>query len=90
MVHRSQDLESGTMTPGKDGRAFDMERWLRWASNPTSRPRLKFNREQEPVARGIANRKTMKRSGNIRKPCPDCGRMNHISQKVCKCGRSMK
>ena len=75
-----------TIMLGKDGTPFNKTRWLNWATGKAPSA-LKFNHLQEPIARARAVTKTMKRKGNIRVPC-SCGRMNHISMKICpSCGK---
>ena len=75
---------------GKDGSRFDLARWVDWAASPaTNHSRgLKRNKDSEATGRKRGTVK-MKRRGGPRYPC-ECGRMNHRTLLVCKCGKVLR
>lgn len=69
---------------GKDGKAFDLTRWVNWAISPST-----------GNSRGIRQTETIRRTwrvkkrGGSRRAC-ECGRMNPASQLQCKCGKLIR
>jgi hypothetical protein len=76
------------MSVGKDGKAFDLARWVNWASAPGNSHGLHVARKSEDDGRKRSTSK-LKRQGGIRRAC-ECGRMNPTRQGVCKCGKILR
>jgi len=71
--------------PGKDGTAFNLDRWVSWATSPKTSSSVGLRSGNMPGARKKGT-KAFSRSGGPRRACI-CGRMNHVKLKACPCGR---
>ena len=72
--------------PGKDGKPFNVDRWVSWATSPNTSSSVGLRSGNMPGARKKGS-KAFSRSGGPRRACANCGRMNHVALKVCPCGR---
>jgi len=70
---------------GKDGKPFDLERWVDWASSTSRAHGLATSAKRLADGRMRAGKKWTRRAGS-RRAC-ECGRMNPTSLLVCKCGK---
>ena len=65
---------------------FNTENYLKWALSERSQVGTGFPSLNEAGAR-IKGQNARRRSGGPRRACANCGRMNHVALKVCRCGR---